>query len=114
MKDFEKECQERVDRIAKHLNDLASGNVDEEDECQSLYDYFDDVYDIEYRIDGRGEYRSVRLMIAGGSPNIYVDTDDAYVKLYWGSTQVSAPFSYTASDAIDDIFEEYYKCISNR
>lgn len=108
MKDFEKECQERVDSIAKHLNDLADGKVDKEDECQSLYDYFDDVYDIEYRIDGRGEYRSVRLMIAGGGPNIYVDTNDAYVKLYWGSTYAEAPISYTASDLIDEIFEEHW------
>lgn len=108
MKDFQKECQERVDNIAKHLNDLASGNVDEEDECQCLYDYFDDVCDIEYRIDGRGKYRSVRLIIAGGGPNIYVDTNGAYVKLYWGSTCAEAPISYTTSDEIDDIFEEMY------
>lgn len=108
MKDFEKECQERVDSIVKHLNDLASGNIDEKDECQSLYDYFDDVCDIEYRIDGRGKYRSVRLMIACGGPNIYVDTNDAYVKLYWGSTYAKAPISYTASDEIDNIFEEIY------
>ena len=108
MNDFEKECQERVDRISNQLNNLAAGEISEEDECQDLYDYFDDVLDIEYRIDGRGNYKSVRLMIAGGGPNIYVDTDDAYVKLYWGSTQASSPLSYTASDAIDDIFEDMY------
>lgn len=108
MKDFEKECQERVDSIAKHLNDLASGNVDEKDECQNLYDYFNNVYDIEYRIGGRGKYRSVKLMIAFGGPKIYVDTHGAYVKLYWGSTYVDAPISYDISDEIDDIFEEIY------
>lgn len=108
MKDFEKECQERVDSIANYLNDLANGNVDKEDECQSLYDYFNDVYDIEYRIDGEGNYKSVKLMIAGGGPNIYVDTADAYVKLYWGSTYEQAPISYTVSDEIDNIFEEMY------
>ena len=114
MKDFEKECQERANSIAKHLNALAGGKVGKDDECQSLYDYFDDVYDIEYRIDGSGKYRSVRLMIACGGPDIYVDTDDSYVKLYWGNAQVSAPISYDTSDAIDDIFQEYYTCISNR
>lgn len=73
MKDFEKECEQQVKDIANYLNDIASGNVNEEDECQSLYDYFDDVYDIEYRIDGEGNYKSVSLMIACGGPNIYVD-----------------------------------------
>lgn len=110
MKDFEKECQERVDSIANYLNDLVvnDNDVDKEDECQSLYDYFNDVYDIEYRIDGEGNYKSVKLMIAGGGPNIYVDTADAYVKLYWGSTYEQAPISYTVSDEIDNIFEEMY------
>lgn len=108
MKDFEKECEQQVKDIANYLNDLASGNVDKEDECQSLYDYFNDVYDIEYRIDGNGNYKSVQLMIAYGGPNIYVDTNDSYVKLYWGSTYAEAPISYTTSDEIDNIFEEMY------
>ena len=115
MKDFEKECQERVNIIAKQLSELAEGKkVDEEDECQDLYDYFDEVYDIEYRIDRSGEYKSVSLMIAFGGPNIYVDTNDSYVKLYWGSTYVEAPISYDISEEIDNIFEEYYRCMSNR
>ena len=108
MKNFELECQNQVDRIAKQLNDLAAGNVDEKDECQDFYDYFDEVYDIEYRIDGKGEYKSVQLMIAYGGPNIYVDTNDNYVKLYWGSNYAKAPISYTVSDEIDNIFEEIY------
>ena len=108
MKNFELECQNDVDSIAKQLNDLASGNVDEKDECQSLYDYFDDVYDIEYRMDSEGSYRSVSLMVAYGGPNIYVDTNDSYVKLYWGSTYAEAPISYDISDEIDNIFEEIY------
>lgn len=114
MKDFEKECEQQVKDIANYLNDIASGNVNEEDECQSLYDYFDDVYDIEYRIDGEGNYKSVSLMIACGGPNIYVDTNDSYVKLYWGSTYVEAPISYDISEEIDNIFEENYRCMSNR
>lgn len=108
---FELECKKRVDRIAKQLNDLAAGNVDEEDECQDFYDYFDEVYDIEYRIDRSGEYKSVQLMIAYGGPNIYVDTDDSYVKLYWGSTYAEAPISYTTSEEIDDIYKNMYLSI---
>lgn len=108
MKDFQQECEKQVDSIANYLNDLANGNVDKEDECQSLYDYFNDVYDIEYRIDGRGEYRSVKLMIGFGGPNIYVDTHDAFVKLYWGGSHAQAPISYETSDEIDNIFEEMY------
>ena len=113
MKKFDLECQDHVDRIAKQLNDLAAGNVDEEDECQDFYDYFDEVYDIEYRIDSSGEYKSVQLMIAYGDPNIYVDTNDSYVKLYWGSTHVEAPISYATSEAIDFIFKERFALLNS-
>lgn len=50
-------------------------------EQATLYDYFSDVYDIEYRISGNGEFRSVRLMVACGGPNIYVDTGSQAVEL---------------------------------
>lgn len=112
MKDFQKECEKQVKDIANYLNnlanDLASGNVDEEDGYQSLYDYFSDAYDIEYRIDSDDKYKSVKIIIAGDEPYICVDTSGAYVSIYWNSICVVAPISYTASDKIDDIFEEIY------
>ena len=83
---------------------------DGDEEQQSLYDYFDDVFDIEYRISGGREYRSVQIMIACGGPNIYIDTGTAQVELYWWGDRASYPISYSARDEIDEYFEELFNC----
>lgn len=79
-------------------------------ESFSLYDYFSDVYDIEYSIGGDKEYRSVRLMVACGGPNIYIDTGRKVVSLHWWTEHEEYPLSYDACNAIDEIFEEVYNC----
>lgn len=82
-------------------------------ERQSLYDYFSDCLDIEYRVSGRGsdDYRSVCIMVACGGPNIYVDTASKQVELYWWTDRASYPLSYSACDEIDEWAEEYWRCI---
>lgn len=79
-----------------------------DEEPQSLYEYFTDVLDIEYRIDANGEYKSVRLMVAFGGPNIYIDTASASVELYWWGDRASAYFSRSAADEIDYMFSEIF------
>ena len=83
-----------------------------EDSLEALFvgDYFDDCYDIEYRIDGQRRYRSVEVMVAMGGPNIYVDTSRKGVFLYWGFTKAEWMLTYNACDMIDDYFEEMYAC----
>lgn len=84
------------------------------DECDlepvSLYDYFSDVYDIEYRIGSDRQFRSVRLMVACGGPNIYIDTASGNVELYWWTDRVSYSLSSDTIDAINAEFEEIYAC----
>lgn len=78
----------------------------------SLYDYFDDVYNVEYRANGRGieDYSSVRVMVACGGPNIFIDTKTALVQLYWWTDYAEYSLDKDASDAIDDIFNELWAC----
>lgn len=76
----------------------------------SIYDYMQDVYDVEYRIGSDMEYRSVKIMVACGGPNIYVDTAACSVRLHWWTDYADYPLSYGARDVIDDAFEELYKC----
>lgn len=76
----------------------------------TMYDYFSDCLDIEYRISGSGEYRSVELCVACGGPNIYVDTGSRTVKLYWWSDRADAPIFGDACEQIDAEFEELYNC----
>lgn len=82
-------------------------------EQQSLYDYFTDCLDIEYRVSGRGrdDFRSVCVMVTCGGPNIYIDTASKAVELYWWGDRASYPLSYSACEAIDGWASEYWSCI---
>lgn len=82
----------------------------DEPEQMSLYDCFADCYDIEYRCGSDREYRSVRIMVACGGPNIYIDTASKRVELYWWTDRADYPLSYTAVEAIDEWAEEYWRC----
>lgn len=83
-------------------------DLDDLDEV-SMYDYFEDhIYDIEYTIGGDFDYRGVRVMIAFGGPNIYINTNNKRVELYWGFGRAEAVLSDRAVDAIDAYFEEGY------
>lgn len=79
-------------------------------ESLSLYDYFADVFDIEYRIGSDKEYRSVRLMVACGGPNIYIDTASRAVELYWWTESAKYHLPGSVCDEIDSIWEEYFNC----
>lgn len=76
-----------------------------------LYDYFEDCLDIEYRCDGRREYRSVCVMVACGGPNIYIDTETKAVELYWWGDRASYPLDPDTVDAVDAWASEYWEAI---
>lgn len=83
-------------------------DLDDLDEV-NIYDYFEDhIYDIEYTIGGDFDYRGVRVMIAFGGPNIYIDTNNKHVELYWGFSKAEAALSDRAVEAIDAYFEDGY------
>lgn len=74
----------------------------------SIWDYMSDILDIEYRCSSNKEYRSCRICVAWGGPNIYIDTASAMVKLYWWNEYAEFPLSYEARDAVDEWAEEYW------
>jgi predicted RNA-binding Zn-ribbon protein involved in translation (DUF1610 family) len=86
--------------------------ISEVDDLEQLgiYDFLEDVYDIEYRCDGRREYRSVQIMVACGGPNIYLDTASGDVELYWWTDRARYPMSRDAVAALDEWAEEYWNC----
>lgn len=75
-----------------------------------LLDYFENVLDIEYRVDSNRNYRSVRLMVACGGPNIWVDTKASEVQLVWWNESAYCPLDPETCDAIDECFEELFDC----
>ena len=126
------EGRERCQRIAEEVDAFAEGRVYKCPDCDEVvempedvgdkftcpvcgevhdindfeqlgvYDYLDDSLDIEYRIDRNKDYRSCEICVGYGGPNIYIDTADAYIKLYWGSTREQYPIKYETRDEIDD------------
>ena len=84
-----------------------------EDRCPtaSWYDYFSDVFDIEYRVaSDKNTLKSVKLCVTVGGPNIYVDTGDNLVKLYWWGEYAEAYIPSYVSEQITEAFEELYYC----
>lgn len=80
-------------------------------EQMSLYDYFSDCLDIEYRCGSDREYRSVCIMVACGGPNIYIDTAEKAVLLYWWTDRARYYLSSDAVEAVDEWAEEYWNCL---
>lgn len=105
------ECGEIInvpDDREKHL--CSCGYVDDIDEFEQLgiYDYLEDVLDIEYRIGIDKQLRSVQIMVACGGPNIYIDTASQRVELYWWGDSADYPLSSNAVASIDEWAEELY------
>jgi predicted RNA-binding Zn-ribbon protein involved in translation (DUF1610 family) len=88
------------------------GCVDEVDEYNqlSMYDFFVDTYDIEYRCDGSREYRSACIMVACGGPNIYIDTGSSAVELYWWTESAKYHLRSDTKDAVDDWASDMWEC----
>ena len=79
--------------------------------ASDLYEYFDDCLDIEYTIDSRGDYLGACIWVGIGGPAIWIDTRDRAVKLAWGCDRAEWGIHYETAEAIDEIFEEYFRCI---
>lgn len=85
--------------------------VDTEPEQLGLYDYFEDVLNIEYRIESdRKTLRSVSLMVAFGGPTIYIDTAENAVLLYWWNDRARYSFDSWIGDEINDWAQELWNC----
>ena len=71
--------------------------------------YFGENYnlDLVYRV-GFGLI-GVRIMVACGGPNIWVDTMERAVCGYWGSDEYKAYLTYDTCDKIVSLIEELYE-----
>ena len=79
----------------------------------SVWDYLDDVYNVEFRVSGKAadDLRSVQIMVACGGPNIYLDTASGNVELYWWGETAKWRMSMDSVDALNDWAEEYWGCM---
>ena len=118
--DLQREC----DAVVTELTNVYEGRlIADEDGCVdgvdfglcegdavSMWDLFsnEDVYDIEYMIGGDGDYRGVRLMVACGGPNVYINTKRREVEGYWSLDSATAWLPSEICEEIDEVWSEYY------
>lgn len=104
-------CPECGEIVEDYETGCECGSDVDDLEQLSLVDYFEDsIYDIEYRVGSDRKYRNVRIMVACGGPNIYVDTAEHAVRLYWWTDRAEAWVDADTCNAIDALFEELYNC----
>lgn len=84
--------------------------LDYEPDQMSAFDFIADALDIEVSCSLDREYRSARIMVACGGPNIYIDTARKAVELYWWTDRAEYPISSSAADALDEAIEELWGC----
>lgn len=114
MKNDLREYVERIRDEIKSLYDLTPEEAErreEDGESSSLWDYFADALDMEYTIDSRGEYLGVRVYVALGGPNVWVDTRRGEVGGAWWTDRESVWLPSEICDEIDSIFCEAYECL---
>ena len=95
-------CEEQLRRMCK---DIAEGIT----EGKNAYHWFDDgndIYDIEWITFQDHSYKAARLLVAGGGPNIWVNTLNSSVDGYWGNDRVQ--WIYSDNIGLDEYLEELY------
>lgn len=128
MTDTKEMQREQVRRIAEELDAVNEGRayytdddpyeiqyleegcfeIPEDAEPAGFVDYFDETYNEHFVIDRTGELHGVRLMVACGGPNVWVDTYNQEVVSYWGSDTERYPLSSSTSEAINDWAREVF------
>ena len=84
--------------------------ADDDLEIATIGDYFDDFYDVNYVVDSNKKYKACRVLVAFGGPNIYIDTWEKQVQLFWWSNTAAADIPEELCAAIDEFFKTLYEC----
>jgi len=93
-------CEEQLRRMCKNIaEDITAGKED-------AHKWMEGVYDIEWITSNDHSYKAARLMVAGGGPNIWVNTQDGTVDGYWGTDKVH--WGYVDNLGLDEYLEELH------
>ena len=104
------ENREYCKRVAEEIEEYATGNMtDDNGDELGLYDYLNDVLYFEFTVDSRKEYKSAKIWVTLGGPNVWIDTAERAVRLAWGSDREEYPLDWDVCDKIDEIMQEIYE-----
>lgn len=84
--------------------------VSDDFEQLSVYDYLADVLDYEITIDSQMEYKSAKIWVTLGGPNVWIDTADKAVKLAWGTDRAEYLVDSDTCEEIDEYMQDLYTC----
>lgn len=56
------------------------------------------------------EYKSAKIWVTLGGPNVWIDTAERAVKLAWWTDRAEYPLDWDVCEEIDDIMREIYEC----
>ena len=106
--------EEQLRRMCKDIADGITNPVTSNDEQEDgsveqhggASEWMEGTYDIRYYVDSSKRYLGAEIMVAGGGPNIWVNTYTKEVEGYWGGDKVLEPFIDNLG--LDDYCEEMY------
>lgn len=89
-------------------------SIDPEDaEPVTIWDELADTFDEQFTVRVNGgtlELCGVRVMVACGGPNIFIDTAAGEVQLFWWSESGSYPLDSDVIDDIENCYREVLNC----
>ena len=100
----EDNCSKQLERMVKTIaEEIHNG------ESGTAYKWLEknEVYSIEWITTQDHKYKACRLMVAGGGPNIYVNTQTEQVEGYWASDKFA--WGFRDSICLDDYFNEQFE-----
>ncbi len=109
-------CGETVyfpDTVGNKFKCTHCGTVDDVEryDALGLWDYMQDILDIDFIINSQKEYIACRICVAYGGPSIYIDTDEKAICLCWWTESAKYYLSSATVDAVNDWAENYYNCL---
>jgi hypothetical protein len=77
-------------------------------ETGNLFEYTEDVLDVNYLVNSDKTFKAVKLLVAFGGPNIWIDTETGFIEVYWGNDIAKRAIPSNIQEAINELFEENY------
>ena len=100
--------KDQVEYIAEHINRCFEGELNQDDEQYTAFDYVCEALDINYVVNSDKTYKSARILVAFGGPNIWIDTATKKIEGYWWNDYAEA--YYDDEVGLDQACEELFNC----
>jgi len=96
--------------VDAYAEDVMKGKMrfyltDEDESDEDIYE----AYNVKYIVNEQGNLEDVIILLAGGGPNIWLDTHAQEIQGFWGLTKYTKPIN--DYQYIIDYFEELYQCV---